>query len=67
MKFFPENLKLFSVRIENFLDRIHDPPDLKTDWRRCIYIVNNIMFLKMYYPPCTTNDETTIYNQLPCV
>jgi len=22
---FPENLKFFSVRIENFLDRIHDP------------------------------------------
>ena len=34
-EFFPENMKFFSVRIENFLDRIDDPQDLKTDWRRC--------------------------------
>ena len=29
MRIFPDNLKFVSVRIENFLDRIHDPPDKK--------------------------------------
>jgi len=71
MRNFYRKSEIVSVRIENFLDRIHEPPDLKTDWRHWweAYHDTHVLFFTEAHDaqpnPCGSLSHAVIASTLP--